>query len=861
MKEDDFDFMQFPDFLGNMDLGEDLFADLEAVDEDTILDCPFLPLRDLVLYPQMVMPLFIGRDRSLAALQAAVANGENLIVAAQRDSEQFDPGADDIFEVGTEIVIGRTLRMPDNSNSALAQGRRRVQILEYTQWEPYIRVRARPIFEPDEWQESTEALMRAVLALFEKVVDLNRNLPEEAFTYAINIDEPGWLADFIASTMNFPIDIRQDVLETVDPNARLHKVNIALARELDVLELEDQIQSRVQQEVDRANREHFLREQMRVIQGELGETDIFAQELSELRETLAQKALPDEIRLRAEKEVARLASMPAMAPEVGIIRTYLDWIIDLPWIEKSQDNLDVAHAAKVLANDHYGLEKAKERILEFISVKKIAPDKMKTPILCFVGPPGTGKTSMGRSIGNALGREFLRVSLGGVRDEAEIRGHRRTYIGALPGRIIQAMRRAGTINPLFVLDEIDKLGMDFRGDPAAALLEVLDPEQNKAYVDHYLDLDYDLSSILFIATANTLDTIPGALLDRMEVVEFPGYLEEEKLEIARRFLIPRQLEQHGLAEYGLHLETDVLTTIIRDYTYEAGVRNLEREIANICRKIARRVAENKRYPRRIRAGRLSELIGPPPYTRDLLRPEDEVGVATGVAWTPNGGDTMYIEVNLMSGKGSLMLTGQLGDVMQESAQAALSYTRSQAANLNIADEVFEQTDIHIHIPEGAVPKDGPSAGVTLATALISAFTNRPVRRDIGMTGEITLRGRVLPVGGIREKAMAARRAGIGTFVMPLKNESDLMEIPKRLRQGMTFVKVEKMDQVLEAVLLPPLAPPKKEKRKGGKRKKADESGAEAPAGTNTSDTVQPASPAQAAAQAISRGGMPGRVYQ
>ncbi|MFW6062824.1 MAG: endopeptidase La [Chloroflexota bacterium] len=804
MQEDDFDFTQYPDLFGIFGFDEGFEPDFEEVtdDEDTILECPFLPLRDMVLFPQMVMPLFVGRDRSLAAVQAAIANGEHLIVAAQRDSEIHQPDAEDIFDVGTEVAIGRTLRMPDNTTSLLAQGRRRIEVLEFVQWEPYIRVRARPLRENDDWHLATEALMRAVLSLFQRIVDLSQNLPEEAYTFAMNIDEPGWLADFIASTMSFPLPIRQEMLETLDAMERLNRVNGVLAQELEVLELEEQIQSRVHEEMDRAQREHYLREQMRVIQGELGEVDIFAQELDELREALDSKALPDAARNRADREIARLASMPPMSPEVGIIRTYLDWILELPWTEKSQENLDVRHASKVLDKDHYGLDKVKERILEFISVKKIAPERNRTPILCFVGPPGTGKTSMGRSIANALGREFLRVSLGGVRDEAEIRGHRRTYIGALPGRIIQAMRRAGTVNPLFMLDEIDKLGQDFRGDPAAALLEVLDPEQNWSFSDHYLDLDYDLSSILFIATANFLDPIPPALLDRMEVIEFPGYLEEEKVEIARQFLIPRQIRQHGLDEAGLRFEEESLQLLIREYTYEAGVRNMEREIARVCRKIARRVAEKRSHPRRLRSKQIVDLIGPPQFNKELLRDEDEIGVATGVAWTSAGGDTMFVEVNLMPGKGSLTLTGQLGDVMQESAQAALSYTRSQSKALGLAEDIFENTDIHIHVPEGAVPKDGPSAGVALATALISAFTGRAVRRDVGMTGEITLRGRVLPVGGIREKALAARRAGITTFVMPKKNANDLHEIPKKLRQGLHFVQVERMNEVLEASLTP-----------------------------------------------------------
>jgi ATP-dependent Lon protease len=597
MKADDqYEFGHLSDFMSvGMPFGEDLFEEETALDlEDGIIERPFLPLRDLVLFPQMVMPLFVGRERSLAAIKAAVADGETLIVAAQEDGEIVDPTEADIYRIGTEVAIGRTLRMPDSTTSVLAQGRRRIEILEFTQWDPHIRVRVRSIPEPDQWQNTTEALMRAVVALFEKVVDLNRKLPDEVYAYAINIEEPGWLADFIASTLDLPLDIKQEILETFDPNTRLQKVSVHLARELDVLEMEDQIHSRVQQEVDKMQREHFLREQMRVIQSELGEMDTFTQEMAELRAAFEDKPLPDEVQTKADKELARLASMPPMAPEIGVIRTYLDWILELPWLEKTDDNLDVSHAATVLNADHYALEKVKDRILEFIAVKSIAADTMRTPILCFVGPPGTGKTSIGQSIARALNREFLRISLGGVRDEAEIRGHRRTYVGALPGRIIQAMRRAGTVNPLFMLDEVDKLGQDFRGDPAAALLEVLDPEQNKAFVDHYLDLDYDLSNVLFITTANLLDTIPPALQDRMEVIVFSGYLEEEKLEISKQFLIPRQLEQHGLLDAGIRLDAAVLKMIIRQYTYEAGVRNLEREIANVCRKVARKVVEKRK---------------------------------------------------------------------------------------------------------------------------------------------------------------------------------------------------------------------------------------------------------------------------
>jgi len=800
---DDFDFSQFPDFPELFpELGDDLFDQPVTQDKNGIIECPFLALRDVVLFPQMVMPLFIGRERSLAAINAANSGHENLIVAAQRDNDAVDPEQEGLFAIGTEASIGRVLRMPDESTSVLAQGRRRVEILKFTQWNPYIRVRARIVDEIDAWRPNTEALMRAVLALFEKVVGLNHNLPEEAYTYALNLDEPGWLADFVASTLPVPVATRQNVLEILDAHERLQTISVLLAKELEVLELEDEIQNQVQQEVDRSHREHFLREQMRIIQGELGELDVFGQELNELRDSVAAKNLPEGVRAKTEKELARLNAMPPMSPEIGIIRTYIDWILDLPWVEESPDNLDVANAAAVLDADHYGLERVKDRILEYIAVRRIAPDTMRSPILCFVGPPGTGKTSLGRSIARALGREFVRISLGGVRDEAEIRGHRRTYIGAMPGRIIQAMRRVGTRNPLFMLDEVDKLGADFRGDPSAALLEVLDPEQNNTFVDHYLGLEYDLSRILFVTTANFLDPIPPALQDRMEIIEFSSYLEEEKLGILRQFLVPRQLEQHGLADKNIRFEEDSLTTLIREYTREAGVRNLEREVANVARKIARQVAEGKKPPRRITAEKARELLGPPRFAEDIRPDVDEVGVATGAAWTAAGGELMIIEVNLMPGKGNLILTGQLGDVMRESAQAALTYARSQFDTLGIDPSQFERQDIHIHLPEGAVPKDGPSAGVTLAVALISAYTGRPIRRDVAMTGEITLRGRVLPVGGVREKALAARRAGISTFILPRKSERDLLDIPQHLRQDVRFVLVDRIEDVLTEALAP-----------------------------------------------------------
>ncbi len=786
---------------------------------DGLIEAALIPLRDLILYPNMVSPLFVGRDRSLAAISAAQGKVQTIIGVGQRDPNQPDPRPEDLFEYGTEMALGRLLRMPDGTTSVLAQGRRRVQIVEYIQSEPYYRVKARPIVEPTQRTRETEALMRAVLTLFEKCVQLNRNLPDEAYIYAMNIEEPGWLADLIVSALDLTLEERQAMLENSDPIERLHHVSMLLGRELDVLEIEEHINAQVQQEVDRGQREAYLREQMRVIQSELGEGDPFQQELEELRERIALAEMPEEVLAKANKELDRLAAMPPMAPEVGIIRTYIDWLLDLPWAQATQDNLDLDHATLVLEEDHFGLPKAKDRILEHIAVRKLAPDKMKSPIICFVGPPGTGKTSLGRSIAKALGREFVRVSLGGVRDEAEIRGHRRTYIGALPGRILQTMRRAGTVNPVFMLDEIDKLGQDFRGDPSAALLEVLDPEQNHAFSDHYLDVPYDLSKVLFITTANSLHPLPSALLDRLEVIEFSGYTDQEKLTIAQRFLIPRQLEQHGLDRKGLRFDEAALQAIIREYTYEAGVRNLDREIANICRKIARRVASKQTFKKRITVESLVEYLGPPSFTDDKLEEEDQIGLATGVAWTENGGDIMTIEVTLMPGKGSLTLTGQIGDVMEESVQAALSYTRNRAKSLGVKEDVFEKTDIHIHLPETAVPKDGPSAGITLATALISAFSGRKVRSKLAMTGEITLRGRVLPVGGIKEKVLAAYRAGIRTVILPERNRKDVTEVPKKVQTEVTIHYVTLMDQVLELALLPAEAAPKSDKPRTPRTKK------------------------------------------
>lgn len=781
---------------------EELYGVPDAIpDEDGFIECPVLPLRDLVVFPHMVSPIFIGREASLLAIEDAQINDTTVIALTQRDPEDDDPGPEDFLPIGVEMAVGRLLSMPDGSSSALVQGRRRVEVVEFVQLDPYLRVRARPIYELVEVDRQTDASMRTALELFQKCVQLDRSIPEEAYLYALNINDPAWLTDMIVTAIAPTFEERQILLEMTDPLERLQRVIKLLASEVDVLELEDEIHTRAQSEVDRSQREFYLREQIKAIQTELGEGDIWSKEIQELRTRVESLTLPEEVQVRALKEVDRLAQMPPMSPEVGIIRTYVEWILELPWSEATEDNLNVKHAAKVLERDHYGLPRAKERILEYIAVRSLKPKRLRQPILCFVGPPGTGKTSLGRSIADALGRKFIRLSLGGVRDEAEIRGHRRTYIGALPGRILQTMRRAGTINPLFMLDEIDKLGLDFRGDPAAALLEVLDPEQNFSFSDHYLELPYDLSKVMFITTANTTMTIPPALLDRMEVIEFPGYIEEEKLVIAERFLIPRQLEENGLEEGEVRFSIQALQRIIREYTYEAGVRNLEREIGRVFRKIARMKAEGKRYPTLIGANAIEKFLGPPQFFNLEAERKNEVGVATAVAWTESGGEIMPVEILLLEGKGNLQITGQIGNVMQESAHAALSYLKSRAREFELTPELFDQVDIHIHIPEGAIPKDGPSAGITIATALASAFTGRAVRRDVGMTGEITLRGRVLPVGGVREKVLAAHRAGLKMVILPKRNVKDLVDIPKRARSEVNILPVEHMDQVLDIALL------------------------------------------------------------
>lgn len=780
---------------------DELYQVNDAVpDENGEIYCPVLIMRDIVVFPRMVSPIFITPGSNLEAINHVQKIGGTMIALILKDSDIENPNPIDFLEIGIEIAVGRLLSLQDGNASALVQGRRRIKIREIKQEGSFMWARGLVVKERTTVDRQTEALMRTARDLFERCIQLDRSLPDEAHLFSVNISEPGWLADMIATAISLPFDERMKLVTIIDPKDRLKRVNWLLAQELDVLQLEDEIQNRVQSEVDRSQREFYLREQLRAIQTELGEGDIWSRELNEIREKVDTKNMPEEAKKQAYKEIERLSQMPSMAPEVGIIRTYLDWILELPWEERTEDNLDVKHAAKVLEANHYGLGKAKDRILEYIAVKSLKPKKERQPILCFIGPPGTGKTSLGNSIANALGRKFVRLSLGGVRDEAEIRGHRRTYIGALPGRIIQTMRRAGTINPLFMLDEIDKLGADFRGDPSSALLEVLDPEQNYSFSDHYLELPYDLSKVMFITTANSLSSIPPALLDRMEVLEFPGYIEEEKIEIAKRFLIPRQLEESGFEAGELTFDDEAIKKIVREYTYEAGVRNLEREIGRLFRKQARLKSEKKKLTETITVKSVEKYLGPPQFFMTEAERQDEVGVATAIAWTENGGEIMPVEVLIMEGKGNLQITGQIGDVMQESAQAALSYVKSKATTLNIDPDLFEEVDVHIHIPEGAIPKDGPSAGITMATALFSAFTERKVFKEIGMTGEITLRGKILPIGGVREKILAAHRSGLRTILLPEKNEKDLVEVPKKVRDDLKIVFVKHMDEVVKLAL-------------------------------------------------------------
>jgi len=762
-------------------------------------ELPILPIREAVLYPRMLLPLMVTQERMIKLIDAALLSNKMIGIVAIKHKEVEEVKPEHLFPIGCAAHILKMLKMPDNSLRLLIQGTSRIALGEFTQREPYIRAKVTPLKDQGEKTTDIEAVMVGVKGIFQKVVELAPNLPAELGIMAMNLEEPGALADLIASILNIPLEDKQTLLETLDVKARLEKANLFLTKELSVLELSSKIQSQVREGIDKSQREYFLREQLKAIQKELGEKDERTVEIEELRQRLTQAKLPPEAMKEGERELDRLAKMPPAAAEYTVSRTYLEWLIDLPWAVSTADNLDISQAQKVLDEDHYDLEKVKKRILEYLAVRKLKAD-MKGPILCFVGPPGTGKTSVGKSIARALGRKFIRMSLGGVRDEAEIRGHRRTYVGALPGRVIQGIRKAGSNNPVFMLDEIDKLGMDFRGDPSAALLEVLDPEQNYAFSDHYIDVAFDLSKVMFITTANILDPIPPALRDRMEVLDLPGYTEEEKLKIAKEFLVPKQLEAHGLTDTHIKFEDGAIRRLTLEYTREAGVRNLEREIANICRAVAKRVAEGQEGLAIIRAEDVPAYLGPVKFFSEVAERTSEPGVATGLAWTPTGGDILFVEATRMKGRKTFSLTGQLGEVMKESAQAALSYVRARAKALKIPEDFFDHSDIHIHVPAGAIPKDGPSAGVTMFTALTSLLTGRPVRSDVALTGEITLRGLVLPVGGIKEKVLAANRAGITTVILPKRNEKDLEEVPEEVKKRMKFHFVQRMDEVIDLAL-------------------------------------------------------------
>jgi ATP-dependent Lon protease len=762
-------------------------------------ELPILPIREAVLYPRMLLPLMVTQERMIKLIDAALLSNKMIGIVAIKHKEVEEVKPEHLFPIGCAAHILKMLKMPNNSLRLLIQGTSRIALGEFTQREPYIRAKVTPLKDQGEKTTDIEAVMVGVKGIFQKVVELAPNLPAELGIMAMNLEEPGALADLIASILNIPLEDKQTLLETLDVKARLEKANLFLTKELSVLELGSKIQSQVREGIDKSQREYFLREQLKAIQKELGEKDERTAEMEELRQRLIQAKLPPEAMKEGERELDRLAKMPPAAAEYTVSRTYLEWLIDLPWAVSTADNLDISQAQKVLNEDHYDLEKVKKRILEYLAVRKLKAD-MKGPILCFVGPPGTGKTSVGKSIARALGRKFIRMSLGGVRDEAEIRGHRRTYVGALPGRVIQGIRKAGSNNPVFMLDEIDKLGMDFRGDPSAALLEVLDPEQNYAFSDHYIDVAFDLSKVMFITTANILDPIPPPLRDRMEVLDLPGYTEEEKLKIAKEFLVPKQLEAHGLTDTHIKFEDGAIRRLTLEYTREAGVRNLEREIANICRAVAKRVAEGQEGLAIIRAEDVPAYLGPVKFFSEVAERTSAAGVATGLAWTPTGGDILFVEATRMKGRKAFSLTGQLGEVMKESAQAALSYVRARARALKIPEDFFDRSDIHIHVPAGAIPKDGPSAGVTMFTALTSLLTGRPVRSDVAMTGEITLRGLVLPVGGIKEKVLAANRAGIKTVILPKRNEKDLEEVPEEVKKRMKFHFVQRMDEVIDLAL-------------------------------------------------------------
>jgi ATP-dependent Lon protease len=785
------------------DIDDQHGADQHETEQAETLQLPVLPLFETVVFPRMMQPIQVGRQASLLAVDEAVKRRPHrIILLTQQDAGKQEVGPDDLMQIGVMATLGPMFRLPDGSVQLLAQGEERVRVVRFTKTEPYLEVEVEHIEQTSEASLEMTALMQSVKELITEYVNLRGNVPAEALASSREVEDPAQLADLVGHVPEFEAEHRKELLTTLDVEKRLKRVHELLLEQVEVLRLKSRISSEVQKNIDKTQREYLLREQMKEIQRELGDLDPEQAEAAEWRQKIEDANMPEKAREKAEKEVDRLERMPAASPEVGMIRTYLDWLVGMPWSTSTDDQLDIKAAAEQLDRDHFGLDQVKERILEHLAVRKLATE-LRSPIICLVGPPGVGKTSLGKSVAAALGRKFARMSLGGVHDEAEIRGHRRTYIGSLPGRIIQAIRQAGSNNPVIMLDEIDKVGADFRGDPSAALLEVLDPEQNTDFSDHYLEVAFDLSRVLFITTANVLYTIPPALRDRMEIIELPGYTEEEKVQIGRQFLVPKQRRFHGIGEDQLQITSDAIRLIAREYTREAGVRQLEREIASICRKLARRFAEEGPSESHVGVDDVSGYLKAPRFTWGLAEEHDEMGVSTGLVVTDEGGDVIPVEVTLMDAKPNFILTGQLGDVMQESARAAMSYVHSRARDLGIKPTAFEEHSIHIHVPAGAIPKDGPSAGITMATALISALSGRKVRRDIAMTGEITLRGRVLPIGGLKMKVLAAHRAGIGTVLFPQKNLKDLEEIPSDVRDVLNLVPVESMDEVVRHALLDP----------------------------------------------------------
>jgi len=775
-------------------------------EKDDLIILPMLPLRDIIIFPHMVVPLFVGRERSINALEEAMNKGKELFLSAQRNAKVQDPEEKDIFTIGTIGSVIQLLRLPDGTVKVLVEGKKRARLVEYLSKKDLFLVRVEEVEELEGASSESEALLRSIQTSFEHFARLNRKIPQDMVLSISSIEDPGKLADTIVAHLNLKLPDKQEILEIQDKMKRLEKLFALLKSEIEILEVERKIRSRVRKQMEKTQKEYYLNEQMRAIQKELGEKDEFKNEVDELEARLRKKKMSKEANERTKKEIKKLRMMSPMSAEATVVRNYIDWILSLPWYDYTEEQVDIDAAEQILDEDHYGLKKVKERILEYLAVRALV-EKMKAPILCFVGPPGVGKTSLGKSIARATSRSFVRASLGGVRDEAEIRGHRRTYIGALPGKIIQYMKKAGSGNPVFLLDEVDKMSTDFRGDPASALLEVLDPEQNHAFNDHYLDLDYDLTKVMFITTANTLFNIPRPLQDRMEIIRLEGYIETEKMQIAKGFLLPKQREAHGLTEENLPFTDGALLEIARRYTKEAGVRGLEREIATICRKIAREVVKKGRDSQiKITANVLEKYLGVPKYRFGVKEGEHRIGLTNGLAWTENGGELLVTEATVMPGKGKLIITGKLGDVMKESVQAAMSYVRSRAHILKLHPDFYHNFDIHVHIPEGAIPKDGPSAGITIATSIASALTRRPVRLDLAMTGEITLRGRILPIGGLKEKVLAAHRADVATVLIPKENEKDIREVPAQVLKKVKLFMVEHMDEVLNRALLPDALP-------------------------------------------------------